>query len=489
MGWCDFWKEHLEDIPGNGTPAYCKAKDAVKDEVADAASSAWEEIVQDFQSGAVWMVKEVGLGWLRLDTPTLSETSGPVSFLFAHTLALTQWLAVLSLLLAAGHMAWARRAEPAKQALAGLLRLTIVSSAGVAMIQLLAKAGDEFSVWIVNRSLGCDGGGAATEKCVKAFSDRLAEMTALSDLDQIAVTLIVAVLLMFSGLVQLISIIIRQSMLFILAGTLPLAAAASGTERGMGWWKKSLGWIFAFLAFKPAAAIAYAAGFAQFSESSDDDLMSQLYGVTLLLLAALTLPALMRFIAPVVEEAGGSGLGGGSGRGASTAARIASGAIALKTGGASTAAKTAGAAAASGSKGSGGGATGSGQAGGSGGGQKPPSGGGTPPASSGSASGSGSTPGSTSASGSGSTSGAGSGSGTGSTSSSGAATGSGTGGTRPMPQPQTSGSGGAATGSGGTRPAPPPQTSPSARTIPARPWHPNNRTPPPPRQGGPRGSN
>ncbi|MFF5893943.1 hypothetical protein ACFY72_35015 [Streptomyces globisporus] len=481
MGWCDFWKEHLEDIPGNSTPAYCKAKDAVKDEVANAASSAWEEIVRDFQSGAVWMVKEVGLSWLRVDTPALSQSSGTVSFLFQHTLALTQWLAVLSLLLAAGHMLWTQRAEPAKQAMAGLLRLTIVSAAGVAVINLLTAAGDAFAVWIVNRSLGCDGGGAATDKCVREFGDQLAEMTTLGDLDQIIITLIVSLLLLLSGFVQLISLIIRQAMLFILVGTLPLAAAASGTEQGMGWWKKTLGWILAFVAFKPAAALAYAAGFSQFSTNKGEtDVMAQLYGVTLLLLAALTLPALMRFIAPVVETAGTSGLGGGGGRGASTAARIASGAIALKTGGASTAVKAAGAAGASGSKG-GGGASGSGQAGGSGGqkppsggGQKPPSGGSTPPASSGS----GSAPGSTSAPGLGSTSGAGS------TSGSGAATGQGS--RSRTASSSGSGAGSASgSGSGGTRPMPAPSTSPTARTIPARPW--TTRTPP--RQGGPRGSN
>lgn len=483
MGWCDFWKENLEDIPGNSTPAYCKAKDTVKDEVADAASSAWEEIVSSFQEGAVWMVKEVGLGWLKVDTPTLSESSGPVSFLFSHTLALTQWLAVLSLLLAAGHMAWSRRAEPARQAMAGLLRLTIVSSAGVAVIQLLTRAGDEFSVWLVNRSLGCDGGGAATDKCVKAFSDRLAEMTALSDLDQIAVTLIIALLLMLSGFVQLISLIVRQAMLFILVGTLPLAAAASGTERGMAWWKKSLGWILAFVAFKPAAAIAYAAGFSQFSTSSDKDLMAQLYGVTLLLLAALTLPALLRFIAPVVEEAGSAGLGGGSGRGASTAARVASGAIALKTGGASAAVKAAGVAGASGNKGGGGGASGSGPAGGGkqggggtgGGGQKPPAGGGTTPnAPAAPAPSSGSAP----SGGSGS-----SGSGSGGSSSGGGA----------VPRQTPSGTSGSAGGSGGA-----PAAAPHQRPASGSPQRPASgsgrpaqapRPPSPPRPGGPRGSN
>ncbi|MEJ8662307.1 hypothetical protein [Streptomyces sp. MS1.AVA.4] len=374
MGWCDFWEENLDDLPGFGTPIACQAKDAAKEEIADAAASAWEEIVHSFQEGAVWMVKELALGWLRADSPTLSQSSGTVAFLFSSTLAITQWLAVLSLLVAAGHMAWTRRADPAREAAGAILRLIIATSAAVAVVNLLAKAGDSFSVWIVNRSLGCTGH-EATDACVKAFSNKLLDMTALNDVDQLAVSLVVAILLLLSGLVQLVSVIIRQAMLFILVGTLPLAAAASGTEQGRAWWKKSLGWIIAFLAFKPAAAIAYAAAFSQFTTGDKKDLMGQLYGVTLLILTGLTLPALMRFIAPVVDQGGL----GGEGRGASSmAARVATGAIALKTGGASVAARgaAAGAARAGGGKGgSSGGASGSGTPG-SGGGGRP--GGGRP---------------------------------------------------------------------------------------------------------------
>ncbi|TFE54699.1 hypothetical protein E3E14_07155 [Streptomyces sp. ICN441] len=365
MGWCDFWEENLEELPGFGTPIACQAKDAAKEEIAEAAASAWEEIVHSFQEGAVWMVKELALGWLRADSPTLAQDSGTVAFLFSSTLAITQWLAVLSLLVAAGHMAWTRRAEPAREAAAAILRLIVATSAAVAVVNLLAKAGDAFSVWIVNRSLGCPGA-EATDACVKAFSSKLLDMTALNDVDQLAVSLVVAILLLLSGLVQLISVIVRQAMLFILVGTLPLAAAASGTEQGRAWWKKSVGWILAFLAFKPAAAIAYAAAFSQFSTGDKKDLLSQLYGVTLLILTGLTLPALMRFIAPVVDQ---GGLGGEGKSTSSMAARVATGAIALKTGGAAMAGRGAAASGAARAGGGAGGASGSGAAGAGGGGR------------------------------------------------------------------------------------------------------------------------
>ncbi|WP_093804020.1 hypothetical protein [Streptomyces sp. Wb2n-11] len=162
MGWCDFWDKNLDDLPGFGTPMACQAKDAAEEKVAEAAASAWEEIVHSFQEGAVWMIKELALGWLRADSPTLDANSGTVSFLFSSTIALTQWLAVLCLLIAAGRMAWTRRSEPAREAAAGIFRLIIATSAAVAVVNLLTKAGDEFSIWIVNRSLGCKGARRAT---------------------------------------------------------------------------------------------------------------------------------------------------------------------------------------------------------------------------------------------------------------------------------------------------------------------------------------
>lgn len=251
---------------------------------------------------------------------------------------ITVWLAVLTLLIAAGQMAWTRRAEPAREAAAGIVRLVLATSTAVAVINLLVAAGDSFSVWIVNRCMGCQET-TASKACIEKFSSKLLEMTTLHDVDQLAISLILALLLSFSGLVQLVCVIIRQAMLLVLVGTLPLAAAASSTEKGRAWWAKSCGWIGAFIALKPTAAIIYAAAFSEFETNDSKELLPQLYGVVLLILAAFTLPALMRFVVPLMEH-GSIGCGGSGGAG--MAARVASGAIALKTGGARAAAAAAG---------------------------------------------------------------------------------------------------------------------------------------------------
>ena len=74
--------------------------------------------------------------------------------------------------------------------------------------------------------------------------------------------LIIALLIIFSSLIQLMLMILRVGLLVILTGTLPLAAAASMSDWGETWWRKHVAWLTAWLLYKPAAALLYAAAFA-----------------------------------------------------------------------------------------------------------------------------------------------------------------------------------------------------------------------------------
>ncbi|MFD1926255.1 hypothetical protein ACFSK2_38190 [Streptomyces beijiangensis] len=333
----------MEKIPGP-PPAYCQGKEAVGDAVEGAVGSAFAKIVDSFSEGAAKVVKELATGWLQVNAPTLDKDTGPVAFLMQSTGWLTAYLAVLALLFAAGRMAWERRGEPAKEALAGILRLLIVSGCGVAAINLLVKGGDEFAAWLIQRSTSCSGAPAG-EACVDAFGDRLLKLTVLGATNNgmMALILVLALILMLSSLMQLLFVLVRGAMLIILAGTLPLTAAAYGTTAGKAMFQKSLGWLLAFIAYKPAAAIVYAAGFSSLGAAKDDDLMTQLSGIVLLILSGLTLPALMRVAAPLVDGIASSQKGALA-TAAGAAQSIASGAIAVKSlGGAKAAQGAAGA--------------------------------------------------------------------------------------------------------------------------------------------------
>ncbi|WP_125264872.1 hypothetical protein [Streptomyces alboflavus] len=350
----------MDSFPGPNTSLACKGADKVKDAAKDVASDAFKSIVESFSESAAEIVKALATGWLHIDSPTLKDTSGPVQFMFQNTMWLTAWVAVLSLLIAAGRMAWERRADPGREAGLALVRLILASSAMVAGSNLLLKAGDEYSVWIVNRATHCEAGGAS-KACVENFTERIAKLTLLSAAKgpMLALILIMSLLLILSSLAQIVMMLTRNAMVIILVGTLPLAAAASSTAAGKAWFQKSAGWMLAFFLFKPTAATIYGAAFTALGTEDDTDIMTMSAGLTMMIMAAVALPILMRFFDPAVAALGQGRGGGGL---AGVAQSVASGAIALKTGGASKAAMGAKGAAGGGSPGQGG-APGSGQPG------------------------------------------------------------------------------------------------------------------------------
>lgn len=231
--------------------------------------------------------------------------------------------AVLSVIIAGIRMAWTQRMQPGKELLQSLLTLLVVSSAGLTGIGLAVTAADGFSVWLLN--------GATDLK----FGENITAMLALastSALGLIAVLIMGTLAVLFSY-VQIILMVIRGGMLVLLAGIFPISASFTNTETGRAWFKKCSGWLIAFILYKPAAAIVYAAAFKLTSSNIFEDdgtgLVKILTGLALMAMALVALPALMRFVAPMVSQTGGGG-GAGlvlAGAALGAAAEIATGAI------------------------------------------------------------------------------------------------------------------------------------------------------------------
>src|SRR3546814_1433386 len=68
----------------------------------------------------------------------------------------------------------------------------------------------------------------------------------------------IALLMVF---VQVALMVVRGGLLVILAGVLPLAASFTNTQMGKQWFGRIVGWTFAFILYKPAAALIYSAAF------------------------------------------------------------------------------------------------------------------------------------------------------------------------------------------------------------------------------------
>lgn len=236
----------------------------------------------------------------------------------------TALMAVISILIAAGRMAWQQRADPGKDLLRSIMTLLVVSGAGVAGIGLLTASTDAFSNWIIDRSVG------------DQFGPKLLDMIAFDTVKSggIGVLLGIIILCMFciTSFVQIALMVIRGGVIVVLAGVWPLTASFTNLEAGRAWFQKTTGWLLAFILYKPVAAIVYATAFQLMSDPAykNGDLLHMISGVGLLLAAVCALPALMKLVAPMVGPAVGGGTGAamaGIAAGAGAAGAVATGAV------------------------------------------------------------------------------------------------------------------------------------------------------------------
>ena len=185
-----------------------------------------------------------------------SGASGTVLFLQSAVWWLVGGLVVLSVIIGGVKMAWEQRAEPGRQAIKSLLTLIVVSAIGVTVTGLLVTAADSFSVWVINGSLECDVAGDGA-----CFGSNMLTLIALTS-NPATTGGLGALLIIILGLIailaaafQIVLMVARGGMLVILAGILPLSASFTNTEMGASWFKKNIGWLLAFILYKPAAAI------------------------------------------------------------------------------------------------------------------------------------------------------------------------------------------------------------------------------------------
>ncbi|WP_454778735.1 hypothetical protein [Georgenia muralis] len=258
--------------------------------------------------------------------PNGPRGSGTVAFLQTSLWPYMLLTAALSVVIGGARMFWESRAEPGRELLRSLLTLGVVAGAGLMVVALLTSAADSFSVWVINNSLGCDV--TADGAC---FGENISALLQISTVAAPGLSALLVILFglvaILASIVQIVLMVARSGMLVILAGVLPLAASATNTEMGRSWFKKCVGWLVAFILYKPAAAIVYAAAFQLTGTNTFTDdgsgILAVVTGLMLMVLALFAMPALMRFVTPMVSSMA-SGAGG---------AAVAAGAVAaLPTG-------------------------------------------------------------------------------------------------------------------------------------------------------------
>lgn len=282
------------------------------------------------------MLKTLLAGWTAVPTPRL-DSAGTAGFVQDSVEWLVIVVAIAGLLIAAGRLIWERKADPAKEMLAGLIRLILVGGAGLAVVNIALTAGDAFSTWILNAA-SPNGTGAAGLSTLAA--------TSLATVTNPVLVIIFAAIALIGCLVQIVLLIVRTALLPIAAGLWPLSAATS-LAGDPSWFRKNGKWLLALILYKPAASLVYAVAIRAFTAPKTE--LDAITGVVLLAMASLTLPALVKFVAPMTEKVGSVSVAGAVG----TAAMVATGAV-LTIGTAGAAAPAVGAAAALGSPAAGG---------------------------------------------------------------------------------------------------------------------------------------
>jgi hypothetical protein len=282
-------------------------------------------LAKAIMEGMSQMVTTLSTFWVSMPTVNLisEDRTGPspvVSIVNSELMTWTLTLAVLAVIIGGIRMIWEQRGAPLKDLLRSLLTLTLVSGLGLGVISILVNAADTFSAAIIERST--DGKGFAQSMSVLV-------MTGQTEVG-VFILIVLGLIGLFASLIQIVLMVVRSGMLVILAGILPTTAAFTNTEMGRQWFQKAVGWTIAFIFYKPAAATAYSVAFLLMGNTSGQDaLIGSITGFTLMIVALVALPALMRFVTPMVGAvASGSGAAGGAAVGA-----MATGAVSLGRGG------------------------------------------------------------------------------------------------------------------------------------------------------------
>ncbi len=383
----------------------CLAKAAGGSVASKVTNSFLDEVRKSAADATTTILKTLGTFWLNIPSPKVSnlpdseltgaaaptnlQASGAAGVLQGNLGYLTILAAVVGLILCGARLGITGRSEHGSEAVKMLVRLIAVTAAGAGIVDILIKGGDVFSPWIISSATG-----APFEQSAPSLltNEGLLAMTPL-------LTIIVAIFALFGAGAMVIFMILRGALLIILIAVWPLSASLTGTEQGLQWYKKINAYLIAFVLLKPVASIIYAAGYLLIKDGHDfqttdpgvSALMASLTGMAILAVAGLSLPALLRFVAPATASGSGA-MTGAAVMGAAVAVGAAAvtmgagaapggagaGSAGASGGGASGAASASSGGAGAAAGGGGGGGTGGGGTGGGGGGGGPS--GGTEPA-------------------------------------------------------------------------------------------------------------
>ncbi|MEV0707170.1 MULTISPECIES: hypothetical protein [Nocardia] len=348
---CNEIHDTLDDVGlpgislGDAASAACKAGNAAS-HPGDAATAvkdkAWDstfgKVVDSLMKGLGEAIILALTFWMKVPNEAASDNGSLFTKINDYTYQIQILLLIASVILTGARLAEARRGAAVSEAAESFrmfARVVFSSWMLGAIIVAGTQASDRFSEWVITD---------ATNGNAKDLAELMVKTSKLQAFSP-GLVLIIAIVGLLGALAQIVLAIVRQGLLLVAAGVLPLAAAASGMNTGKQSYQKLIGWIIAFMLYKPVAAIVYMIAFMTAGHVDGltsttalpeaEEAQRMLVAIVLLCSVAFVLPALMRLVTPAVAivGSGGSGLtaAGGTLIGAAALGAMGTKAVAVKS--------------------------------------------------------------------------------------------------------------------------------------------------------------
>jgi hypothetical protein len=252
------------------------------------------------------VMDSLGTLWIDVKTPELGGNSA-IAFLQERTLWILVFVGTIAMIVGGVRMAISQRGEAVRDIIKSLLTMVVVSAGAVAFAGALIEIADWFAKWIIDQAIAA---GPQPELVPgepppprATFETRIDDVLVNPLKDGgagLMLVIVIGILMVITSLIQLALMVIRYGMLILLVGVLPLTAAATNTEAGMMWFKRSVAWLAGFILYKPIAAIIYAAAFTLIGTPAGptDQTLTLITGIAMMMLAVVALPAILRFVSP-----------------------------------------------------------------------------------------------------------------------------------------------------------------------------------------------
>jgi hypothetical protein len=307
----------------NATGRPVEGTEAAKDKMWD---STFGKVVDSLLGGLGQLIIMSLVFWTKLPNERITDSGNLFNKINDYTYQAQILLLIASVIISGARLAEARRGAAMSQAAESFrvyARVVFSSWMLGAVIVAGTQASDRFSSWLIDDATN------GNAKSIAELMVKTSQFQAFSP----GLVLIIAIVGMLGALAQVVLSVVRQGLLVVAAGFMPLAAAASGMKTGKQSYEKLTGWVIAFMLWKPVAAVVYMIAFTTANVANAnapvaavptaDQAQRMLVGIVLLCSVAFVLPALMRLVTPAVSIVGS----GGSGLNAAAGALVAGAAV------------------------------------------------------------------------------------------------------------------------------------------------------------------